>query len=287
MPAKTQIRQIFYDAATREQLDSGFIPLDNSANERPDWYEFWVIKNYLERNALESDTWYGFLSPKFQDKTGMDSNVLLSFLDACETSGHDVFMAPAHWHDNVMFQNPYLQAEVGGHTGIVPLAQRFFDHAGLSIDIESSVAHSENFTFCNYVIAKPAYWRAWLRLAQIFFDVTEHDSSPLGADLRNNTSYMVTRSAPIKTFIQERFPYIIVQQEKMKSRSPGPGLIPALIAQRGAIDINTLSLLDSCNLMKIFYSQTDCQDYLQAFQVLSREAFGRWHSINNNKEAPQ
>jgi len=286
MSAKTNVHQIFYDEVTRAQLDPGFMPLDNCANERPDWYEFWVIKNYLERHTLEPDTWYGFLSPKFRSKTGMDSRVLYSFLDACETSGHEVFMAPAHWHDDRKSRNPYVQGEFGTHTGIADLAQQFFKHAGWAVDIRNSVAHSENFTFCNYVVAKPAYWEVWLHLARIFFDVAENHPGPLGTDLRSNTLYGVACAAPIKTFIQERFPYLVVQERQLKSRSPGPGMIASLAAQQGQIDANTLSLIDACNLMKIFYSQTHRPDYLQAFQTLSREALNRWVAQARRQDNP-
>lgn len=285
MRAKTHIQQIFYDDLTRSQLDPALIPLDNCVNARPDWYEFWIIKNYLERNALEPDTWYGFLSPKFQTKTGMDARVLHAFLDACETSGHEVFMVPAYWQYIAMYQNPYIQGEFGGHTGILYATQRFLDRIGLNFDLQTSVAHSENFTFCNYVIAKPTYWQAWLKLAQTFFDIVENDQGQLGQQLRSDTSYLGGRPAPIKTFIQERFPYLIVQNAKLKSRSPGHDLTISMIAKQGDIDINTLSLIDSCNLMKIFFSQTGQPEYLQAFHTLSREAAARWHlQLQKNRD---
>lgn len=41
------IHQIFYSDDTRRTLDPGFIPLDNLANERPDWREYWPIRKFL------------------------------------------------------------------------------------------------------------------------------------------------------------------------------------------------------------------------------------------------
>ena len=55
------IYQIYYDQATKQALDPGFIPLDNSNTERPDWYEFWPIRKFLKENQLQEDYWYGFL----------------------------------------------------------------------------------------------------------------------------------------------------------------------------------------------------------------------------------
>ena len=41
------IHQIYYNEQTRAQLDPGYIPLDNTDNPRPEWYEFWVIKQFF------------------------------------------------------------------------------------------------------------------------------------------------------------------------------------------------------------------------------------------------
>ena len=36
--------QIYYSEQTRDALDPGFLPLDNLANPRPDWREYWPIR---------------------------------------------------------------------------------------------------------------------------------------------------------------------------------------------------------------------------------------------------
>ena len=55
---KIHIHQIYYSPETRAQLDAGFTPLDNLANERPDWREYWPIRNHLLRNALADDDYH-------------------------------------------------------------------------------------------------------------------------------------------------------------------------------------------------------------------------------------
>ena len=42
----------FFDEATRALLDPGFLPLDNTANRRPEWYELWVIREFLRVISL-------------------------------------------------------------------------------------------------------------------------------------------------------------------------------------------------------------------------------------------
>ena len=42
-----EIYQIYYSEKTREILDPSFIPLDNTQNNRADWWEYWPIRNFL------------------------------------------------------------------------------------------------------------------------------------------------------------------------------------------------------------------------------------------------
>jgi hypothetical protein len=74
------IYQIYYNNETQKKILSGFIPLNNTKNLRPDWFEFWVILNFLRNNILDDDAWYGFLSPKFYEKTGFNSNFVFNVI---------------------------------------------------------------------------------------------------------------------------------------------------------------------------------------------------------------
>lgn len=53
---KIFLYQIFYDKTSRGLIEPGYIPLDNSLNERPDWYEFWVIRKFLRNSTLDKDS---------------------------------------------------------------------------------------------------------------------------------------------------------------------------------------------------------------------------------------
>src|SRR5882672_7607341 len=65
------IYQILNHYTSRQELDPGFRVLDNSTNERPDWFEYWPIRRFLLNEALDEDAFYGFLSPKFKLKTSL------------------------------------------------------------------------------------------------------------------------------------------------------------------------------------------------------------------------
>lgn len=75
------IFQIFYDEQSKRSISPDFIALDNTKDSRPDWYEFWQMKNYLNSHELDENTWYGFLSPKFEIKSGFSCSFVVNILE--------------------------------------------------------------------------------------------------------------------------------------------------------------------------------------------------------------
>ena len=61
---------------------------------------------------------------------------------------------------------------------------------------------SRHIVFSNYFVAKPAFWREWLRFNESLYDICEHGSEPLRSLLTVLTTY--TGGAQRKVFIQER-----------------------------------------------------------------------------------
>lgn len=246
------VYQIYYDTATRQSVEPGFIPLDNMANERPDWFELWVIRNFLNQNHLDPQGWYGFLSPSFRHKTGVSSEqvqALLRFAD----SGSDVALIPFAWEQSAFFRNPFEQGEVF-HPGITRLVQGFLDHLQIDIQVDRLLTHTGNFTFSNYVIARPAYWRKWLFLANAFFEFVEHHPSPLAQALRGTTSYgSQAHQAPIKTFIQERFTALILADSDFKIATFDISATAPIFERLFEPTPHTRGLLQSCDFLKKRY----------------------------------
>ena len=87
-----QIYQILNHYTPREELYPGFEVLDNSGNERPDWFEYWPIRKFLLSQPLDENTFHGFLSPKFKLKTNLSSAEVREFILAAGSA--DVVRAP-------------------------------------------------------------------------------------------------------------------------------------------------------------------------------------------------
>ena len=158
----TFIYQIFYDEASRGTLDAGFIPLNNCNNTRPDWFEFWPIRRFLLDAPLEEDAWYGFLSPIFRFKTGLDSKVVSEFLQQVDPHHANVALFASGWDQIAYFRNIFEQGEFW-HPGLIDGSQKFFDRIGLTINLLTLTTHSLSSVFSNYLVAKPCYWRHWLK----------------------------------------------------------------------------------------------------------------------------
>jgi hypothetical protein len=266
--AKSFIHQIFYNEATRAAVEPGFIALDNTANERPDWYEFWVMRNWLNAHPLEEGAWYGFLSPKFGAKTGYSSASVLDMIAA-----HDADCAVAlfstGWDQLAYFLNPFEQGEVW-HPGLTALAQRFFDAAGYEVDLESLVTHGGTSVFSNFIIAKPAYWRQWLDMANRFFDMAE---SPNGLpELARSTSYgSMQHQAPMKTFIQERFASLILAGGGFRVLAPDTSQHVPVHDTMFPGDPHTRRMLQACDLLKERHCATGDGDYLEIYYRIRQD----------------
>jgi len=261
------IFQIYYDETTRRSLEPGFLPLDNTANERPDWYEFWVIRNFLRKSPLAENNWYGFLSPNFYSKTGLTSKTIRDFLEVAKDQC-DVALISFAWDQVAYFQNPFEQGEIW-HPGIANLSQSVIRHLGYDIDLSKMVTHSQNFTFSNYIIAKPSYWREWQAVADNLFSLIEDQSSDLSESLKRLTSYgSLARQAPIKAFIQERLPSIILSGDKFRVATLDSSATFPIFDKLFDVDRYTRGLLQTCDLLKQKYCRSRSQRYLDLYREI-------------------
>lgn len=201
------IYQIYYDEATRARVDPLFIPLDNTENDRPDWREYWPIRNYMVANVLDDDAYYGFLSPKFQAKTGLTGADVVGFIG---DGGADVYVFSQFVERSALFLNVFEQGE-SGHPGLLDVMQQFVDQIGLVVDLRMLVGDNSNAVFSNYFVAKGRFWKRWLAVAERLFVLCEAGEEPLAARLNALTTY-AGQPDPVhmKVFIMERIASFVI-----------------------------------------------------------------------------
>lgn len=255
------IYQIFYDNATERQLDRGFIPLANPGNPRADWREYWPIRNFLLDNALNEDDCYGFFSPAFGNKSRLSSAKVFEFIRA--NPGQDVYSFSPLRQDSLCYLNIF---EHGNrfHPGMIKVITTFFDEIQLSVDLASLVMDLQTTIFCNYLVAKPAFWQKWFALTEKIFDIAENETTPLSRSLNDQTMYRYRNKSTVsmKVFIMERLASLVV------SLDPELSVRAYDIEQMPWSEITYYPYRDelmTLNALKLAYLRAGNQTYLRLF----------------------
>ena len=205
------IYQTFYDDLTRSTLDPDFIPLDNSSNERPDWREYWPIRNYLRPRDLEPGTFYGFLSPRFKEKTRLTGKRVAEFVASLRPEPDVVILTPhIGWDFSTLFPNVLHQGEFL-HPGLLAATNAAFHAIGLPAGAPEVLSDSRTAVFSNFFVAKPAFWHKWFEINEKLFAVAEDEGSPAGELLRRRANYRAD-AGPVayKVFLMERIATLIL-----------------------------------------------------------------------------
>jgi hypothetical protein len=206
------IYQILNYYTSRQDLDPGFDVLDNSSNERPDWFEYWPIRKFLLNEFLNEDAFYGFLSPKFHHKTNLSAALVRDFIEG-SASTTDVFLFSPSIHNSAYFFNVFEHGD-SEHPGLTRVAARLFERIDPAVKLDELVSDSRNTVHSNYFIAKPRFWRAWLAINEQLFAIAESPDDPLGKDLRAPTSYRGADNVQMKIFVMERVATWILTRDR-------------------------------------------------------------------------
>jgi hypothetical protein len=219
---KNKIYQIFYSEVTKTQNDPGFLPMDNLANERPDWREYWPIRKYLLNNKLDEDTRYGFLSPKFEAKTTLNANKVAEFIGNDES---DVIFFSPYFDQSAFNFNVFEQLEAA-HEGSLVVAQECLRIVRPDVNIYSLIMDSRNTIYCNYFLANKKFWLTWLAYCEAIFNIAEANDTELARRLNSNVVHD-GGFASMKVFIIERMAsFLLAINKDLKVKFYNPMELP-------------------------------------------------------------
>jgi len=260
-----KLYQIYYSDASRAQLDPGFIPLDNAANERPDWREYWPIRRFLlDNHDLDPEAYYGFFSPKFGQKTGLDAAAARAFIEQ-QGAGADV-IAFSPYFDQMAFPLSIMEQAIGAHGECIDALQQCATLIAPGFQMARSVTTTGNTIFCNFFAAKPGFWSEWLRQCERIFRIAEESLTPLGIELNRAVAHGAA-TAPLKVFVIERVATLLLWAQRrwvIKAYDPASmPLSPANVAK--LLSIGDFSILDA---LKIAHDQTGFERYLAMYAQL-------------------
>lgn len=253
--------QILNHYTSRQELDPEFGVLDNSDNERPDWYEYWPIRKFLLSQNLDENAFYGFLSPKFKLKTNLGAGEVRDFIEASAPDTDVVLFSPSI-HNSAFYLNVFEHGNAE-HPGLLAVANRFFARIDHPAALENLVSDSRNTVHSNYFIAKPRFWRAWLRITEQLYAIAESADDPLGIELRAPTEYRGSRNVQMKIFLMERIAtWILITDRSFIGRARDP------FAARSRVYKLPLAII--CDALKIAYATQGRGQYKDVFLMLRR-----------------
>lgn len=247
-PSDAHIYQIFYSAETRAMLEPGFIPLDNSG-QRPDWAEYWPIRNLLLNKDLDENAFYGVLSPRFKQKTGLDSGQVLEFVKSAPSDA-DVLLFPMFFDELAFYENTFIQG-LACHPNIWPTFVEMARQLSPGVNLETLVMDARRSQFCNFFIAKPRFWRHWFSKAETIFHAAEQARAaerptPYGAALNEATLHRGEKGYECKVFVMERLLSLILATEPQWSVQAYDSLKLAALNRPVNDDYIELNRLKAC-----------------------------------------
>jgi hypothetical protein len=253
------IYQILTPLISPRDLDAGFEVLDNCGNERPDWFEYWPIRRFLLNERLDENAFYGFLSPKFKLKTGLEAAAARQLIAAADPATDVILLSPSI-HNSAYYLNVFEHGDAE-HPGLKTIAARLFERLGLPHDLDSLVSDSRYTVLSNYFAAKPRFWREWLAVNEKIFAIAEAPDDALGAQLRAPTTYRGGFGAQMKVFIVERMATWLLSVDRsftVQVRDP--------FAARSRIYKLPVAIV--CDALKIAYATQGRAQYKDVFMMV-------------------
>jgi 2-polyprenyl-3-methyl-5-hydroxy-6-metoxy-1,4-benzoquinol methylase len=272
---------IGYSPETIQSMPNGFKLLDNANNPRPDWFEYWPIRDFLLKTKLKKNQYYGFFSPKFGFKTGHDYDSLSHQISTIDKSTDVVFVCPQP-EVGSLFLNLYHGSDFTD-SGALETCQSIFSKIDASIDLRKLITDSRNTIYSNYFIAKPAFWEKWLEVCETIFEMAEHETTDteLKAELNKKTNYGT--GAERKIFVIEGVASVIIKHFGYSTKSIE---IKEEQSAKGAFyKIKNEALV--CDSLKIAYQATALEPYLDLFQQLSQESLHKLLVSSNRNSKPK
>jgi hypothetical protein len=208
-PRRVALYQIAWSDAVLAQIEPGYGILDNRHDNRHDWREYWPMRKFLLNEPLDEDTYYGFFSPKFIAKTGLSWQAVVDYV-AAAPDGTDVLTFSPQADMGCFFLSVFEQNELFD-PGFNAATDAFLAHAGRPMSVGSLVMDSRQVVFSNFIVARPAFWRAWLALNEQLFAICEGADSPLKAQLTHPTTY--PGAVERKVFLMERIASLLLTIE--------------------------------------------------------------------------
>jgi len=274
-----RIFQIYYEGWQRELLDPNFAALDNSKN-RSELQEFAVFEQLAKSEHVKGAALWGALSWRFSEKTGMNGADWVKVIQA--NPGADIYYCNPFPHNEALFHNYWLQGETA-HPHFVALSKGVFQVAGLSPELITGLASSDQFSSANYFVGSPRFWAAYLPWVNQVMSAANKKLPPKVRDLLHSSqadTRDIHKGATYVPFIVERlFPVFMMTAGKgfkgfkipLPERERELNVHLKLLREMKDVAIRTKSAwLAACwvNYRNLYLTQTNSKEWCKKYLPL-------------------
>jgi hypothetical protein len=266
MPSRSRpnLFQIVYSDDTVRRANPQHPVLDNTNSDKPDWYEYWPIRNFLKSQAPTADEYYGFFSPRLTEKTGLSLDDITEFVRQGERA-HDAYIFSPQPDMNAFFLNTFEQAETFD-PGFLSGSEKVLRKVGLHVDLKSIVMDSRRTVYSNYMVARGAFWNDWLAICERIFALAETGEGEEAQFLRTRSTY--PKGVQMKVFVVERIASLMLSLDRRWITRSGNLFKYAWSASRLNEHPDKAILSDA---LKIAYNENGHPEYMDMYAILRKQ----------------
>jgi hypothetical protein len=212
----TSIFQIYFKEELKEHLDPDFVPMDNTDNPHPElreWDKWNREHDNIKKQGLD---YWGFVSWKFQEKTGLSGRQVLDFIEA--NPGRDVYLFNPCILNEAVFANSWEQGDMY-HPNISDIGNNFLRKIGYKdVSVKETLLDRNKTVFANYIVGSSKFWENFMEFSRKLFSEADLDQKfkedVFGAGKSN---YAHDASLPNFTFLIERLIPTYLELESIDS----------------------------------------------------------------------
>lgn len=214
---EVDVYQAYVNAEQFDLISPCAIPYDASHNNSNDTREYELFKEIFEKRGDREKPW-GLLSSKFELKTGLSLSGFLEFAVREFSRGCEfVFINPFIGHEAVYLNvwEQGVRAQPGMKKILGSLGGSFSSSLGLVSGVES-------FSFCNYFLGTPFFWRSYFRFVDSVTDFLDAEAvrfSEAGKVWKGEGNYRPDPSATMRPFVIERLFFEFIRAHPSMRRS--------------------------------------------------------------------
>lgn len=164
----------------------------------------------------------------------------------------------------VFFKNVYYGSD-RTDPGALETYEQIYRYYSPNFDIKNIVGDLSNTVYSNYFIAKPNFWREWLKLGEYFFNLAENGESKFFKELNLITPYGGL-NIPRKVFLIEGIASILLSNSERYTSYSVP-LFMGFHSRNIFEEYKEEAKI--CNFLKQSYSNTGNQKFLNYFNEIS------------------